>query len=335
MKTTISIIVAIYNAGKTLKRCLDSLVNQTLTSIEILCIDDGSTDESGAICDGYAERDPRIQVFHKQNEGVSAARQFGLDHTSGEYVIHLDADDYAEPEAYETMYRTGVKENADIIICDAHRIVGNGEMKYMDFSLRENTLDEMIRDLFMSFGSVWNRMIRRSVIIKYQASFPKRMQYGEDKVFLARLLGKSHRMGDSLVIRHIDKPLINYDTTSNPESLSKLSPGGFVRSRMNMLIRVGEEVDLTIFGDSFYGHISQQAYSVLQNPSYYGFSDSDFQTVFGPFKDGIKKKAPFRLKTFLVTIALDKGFKAAMDRRWILAPLILRDKLTQLVIRHK
>ena len=87
----VSVIVAVFNAEKTLRRCLDSLASQTIDSIEFICIDDGSTDASPVILDSYAAQDGRFKVFHKKNEGVSATRQFGLEHVSGEYVIHLDS----------------------------------------------------------------------------------------------------------------------------------------------------------------------------------------------------------------------------------------------------
>ena len=89
----ISIIVPIYNAGKTLHRRIDSILSQTYTSWELLLIDDGSTDTSGPICDEYAARDARVRVFHKENGGVSSARNVGLDNARGEWITFVDADD--------------------------------------------------------------------------------------------------------------------------------------------------------------------------------------------------------------------------------------------------
>ena len=92
----ISIIVPIYNAGKTLHRCIDSILSQTYTSWELLLVDDGSTDSSGVICDEYAAQDARVRVFHKENGGVSSARNVGLDHARGEWITFVDSDDYIE-----------------------------------------------------------------------------------------------------------------------------------------------------------------------------------------------------------------------------------------------
>ena len=92
----ISIIVPIYNAGNTLHRCIDSILSQTYTSWELLLVDDGSTDSSGAISDEYATKDTRVRVFHKENGGVSSARNVGLDNAQGEWITFVDSDDYIE-----------------------------------------------------------------------------------------------------------------------------------------------------------------------------------------------------------------------------------------------
>lgn len=107
METTagkISVILAIYNVAPYLRQCLDSIVNQTYRNLEILCVDDGSTDGSGAICEEYAARDSRVRVIHQENQGPSAARNLALARVSGEYVYFADSDDWLEPEMLETLY---------------------------------------------------------------------------------------------------------------------------------------------------------------------------------------------------------------------------------------
>ena len=93
----VSIIVPVYKAEQWLHRCVDSILAQTMTDFELLLINDGSPDKSGEICDEYAAKDSRVRVFHKENGGVSSARQMGLDNVTGEYVIHCDPDDWIEP----------------------------------------------------------------------------------------------------------------------------------------------------------------------------------------------------------------------------------------------
>ena len=113
----ISVIVPVYNVEPYLRKCLDSIVAQTYTDLEILVIDDGSTDRCGAICDSYAERDPRIRVFYTENRGLSAARNLGLDHATGEYIGFVDSDDWIEPDMYEVLLKKAVQTDADIVTC--------------------------------------------------------------------------------------------------------------------------------------------------------------------------------------------------------------------------
>lgn len=122
----ISIIVPVYNAEKYLARAVDSILEQTFADWELLLIDDGSPDRCGVICDEYAEKDSRIRVIHRENRGVSAARNAGLDAASGEYIYFLDSDDYLDPHALETLYRHMTKANADIVFAGHNRVEADG-----------------------------------------------------------------------------------------------------------------------------------------------------------------------------------------------------------------
>lgn len=115
----VSIIVPVYNAEKYLVKCLDSVVNQTLKNVEIILVDDGSTDGSSEICKTYAEKDERIIYFKKENEGLAAARQDGIERASGEYIGFVDSDDWLELNMYERMYSVAKEENADVVFCNA------------------------------------------------------------------------------------------------------------------------------------------------------------------------------------------------------------------------
>ena len=114
----VSVIVPIYNVEKFLKECLDSLVNQTLKDIEIICVDDGSTDSSGSICDEYAKNDARIKVIHKQNAGYGSAINTGIDAATGKYLAILESDDFADKKIYEDLFNIAENYQADVIKCD-------------------------------------------------------------------------------------------------------------------------------------------------------------------------------------------------------------------------
>lgn len=118
----VSVIIPVYNVAKYLRECLDSVVNQTLNDIEIICVDDGSTDGSSDILRQYAERDARIKIFQQANSGAAVARNLGLRHASGEYLHFMDSDDICHRSMLKDMYAVGRKQFADIVICGFDRV---------------------------------------------------------------------------------------------------------------------------------------------------------------------------------------------------------------------
>ena len=113
----VTVIVPVYNTEKYLPRCVESLMAQTLKELEIIFVDDGSTDSSGRLCDEYASKDNRIHVIHKPNGGVAAARQTGLEAAAGKYVIWADSDDWVEVDMYEKLYQKAQSAQADLTVC--------------------------------------------------------------------------------------------------------------------------------------------------------------------------------------------------------------------------
>lgn len=113
----ISIIVPVYNVEKYLKKCVDSILNQTFRDFELILVDDGSPDNSGAICDQYAKEDTRVRVIHKENGGLSSARNAGIEDAKGKYLGFVDSDDYIAEDMYELLYNNIIKEDVDLSIC--------------------------------------------------------------------------------------------------------------------------------------------------------------------------------------------------------------------------
>ena len=116
-KMKISVIIPVYNVAQYLRQCLDSVINQTYTDLQIILVDDGSTDESGAICDQYAAKDSRVEVYHRENKNVGAVLNFGLSVAKGEYIAQIDSDDALHPRMYEILYNEAQKYNADMTCC--------------------------------------------------------------------------------------------------------------------------------------------------------------------------------------------------------------------------
>ena len=116
MNSKISIIIPVFNVENYLKRCLDSILAQTFREFQVYIVDDGSTDQTGVICDEYAKKDKRITVIHKQNEGVSIARNTAIEMATGEYFLFFDGDDHVEENCLEELYEAAVHQNADAVL---------------------------------------------------------------------------------------------------------------------------------------------------------------------------------------------------------------------------
>ncbi len=186
MDKLLSIIVPVYKVEKYLKRCLDSILAQTYKNIEVILIDDGSPDNSGAICDEYALKDNRIRVFHIDNNGVSSARNFGLKKAKGEYIGFVDSDDYIAPEMYEVLVKNLEENNADISICGFSQEDVNGKFyRYWKEDITINlSTDEQIECLLENRYyrcSIWDRIFKKEVL--NNVSFPKDIKIYEDMLF--------------------------------------------------------------------------------------------------------------------------------------------------------
>ena len=138
----VSVIVPVYNVEPYLRQCLDSIVSQTLEDIEIILVDDGSTDGSAEICDEYKTKDNRIRVIHKSNEGLSAARNDGIDASTAPYIMFADGDDWVEPEFCETPYRIAMDNKADLVLFCYNKVFNNGRIKRTDAKTPQGPLNE-------------------------------------------------------------------------------------------------------------------------------------------------------------------------------------------------
>lgn len=178
----ISAIIPVYKAENYLCRCIDSLLAQTFTDFELLLVDDGSPDRSGEICDEYAAKDSRVRVFHKENGGVSSARNLGLDNTSGIYVTFIDADDWVDVDYFEKSV-SKLKDGVDILQT-SYRIV-NEDSVVISVKLFESepmNWDYVIgKDCYIV--TVWGNFFRHSVILNNHLRFNERLCLGEDILF--------------------------------------------------------------------------------------------------------------------------------------------------------
>lgn len=205
MTPKISVIVPVYNTEKYLHRCVDSILAQTFTDFELLLIDDGSTDSSGAICDEYAQKDSRVRVFHKKNGGVSSARNLGLDNAKGEWISFVDSDDWIELSMLDEVYKKVCESCSDIVFVDININFPNNKNQYYEsFRWKYTPQDSLKTYLKQSRLCPCWALIRRSIIEINKIRFPENLTIYEDFYTMVRIVYKS------AVIGQIEKTLYNY-----------------------------------------------------------------------------------------------------------------------------
>ena len=210
----ISVIIPVFNVEPYLGKCLDSVIGQTYKNLEIILINDGSTDNSGGICDKYAMKDHRIIVHHKKNGGVSSARNVGLMHATGKYIGFTDSDDWLEPDMYEVLHNELRHRSATVCIAAFFRDTDTDSVPMKNrIHIQSDTLtckDMMLfalkRDHYMGFCAyLWNKLFLSDIIADNALFFDESINYGEDVLFLMNVIIS---MGSAGV--YCEKPLYHY-----------------------------------------------------------------------------------------------------------------------------
>lgn len=218
----VSIVSPVYNAENTLRRCVLSILCQTYKNWELIAVDDGSQDRSGAILDEMAASDSRIHVIHKANGGVASARQVGLENAIGDYAIHIDPDDWIEPTMLEDLVAEATRTDADIVICD-YTIDYDGYSRVVNQQLGTLTQETMAIGLFQQLhGSCCNKMIKSSCYNR--GKFYAGIDLSEDLLYICQVLMHAR------TISYLPKACYHY-VTKHEESQSKI----FTAERFRML----------------------------------------------------------------------------------------------------
>lgn len=191
----VSVIIPVYNVENYLRKCLNSLVNQTLKDIEIIVVNDGTLDNSQEIIDEYVKKYPKKVVsIIQENGGQGAARNTGLLHAKGEYIGYIDSDDYVEENMYEELYKKAKEEDSDIVIC------GNNVVKENYEFLSKEDVD---KEFLLGKMAVWNKIYKKNIIVDNKIQFRSKVWY-EDLDFTMKVYFSSKK------ISYVDKPLYNY-----------------------------------------------------------------------------------------------------------------------------
>ena len=206
----VSIIVPVYNMEKYVRQCLESLCQQKMRDVEFLIINDGSTDNSEKIINEMQKQDRRIKIFNKENGGISSARNYGIKKSLGEYICFVDCDDYIRADYVEKLYKSAVKENADIVVCDYYKKYEDSNKICVENVVQFETTNLLNRkDLLFNINCApWNKIYKKSLFDN--VSFPK-YKY-EDMAVIPILMYKAKK------ISKINEPLYYYLIRSNGET---------------------------------------------------------------------------------------------------------------------
>lgn len=298
----ISVIIPVYNVEQYLPKCIESIINQNFTDFELLLIDDGSKDSSGNICDEFAKNDSRIQVFHKKNGGVSAARNLGIEMSRGEWICFVDSDDWLDIEAFGDIIKNIKNINVDLVIWGIKLAYTNYieilTLPIVGFFDNKTEIDEILIRIDMSglLESPCNKLYSSRLIKENQNYFDTNLSQLEDIKF------NCNCFKNILSVFVIDKPFYNYRKDGNPNSLSSLYPD-------NLLGIVEESINMRV--DFF------SSYSGVYRNKYLVFLESKIENIYlvlnlSMYADGVvSKKRKDAWRTFL-----DRGniyvFKGAL-----------------------
>lgn len=242
IQPVVSIIVPVYKAEKLLPRCVDSILSQTFSQWELILVDDGSPDDSGVLCDKFAVQDTRIRVLHKENGGVSSARNFALDYATGKYITFIDADDYIRPQFLERMLS---QTPADLVICGFDNVGADGFEPDTDNILLSNNPEAINKLVEIPYylDTPWGKFFNRQIVKDNKLAFDQWLRLSEDTLYCYEYLSYCR------TVSVISDKLYVYDGLWGGDSKYKLTydelnyASGRVVSALN---RLNEKFNTTI-----------------------------------------------------------------------------------------
>lgn len=260
MRDLISVIIPVYKVEEYLCRCVDSVLAQTYTNMEIILVDDGSPDQCPAMCNEYARQDSRVKVIHQENAGLSGARNAGIDMAQGQWLAFVDSDDYLAADFLEQLYQACVDTGSDMSVCRWEYVRGEAIPEHGTGEIRVYTGREMLANLYVPDGAyfvvAWNKLYRKELFedIRYPLG-----RIHEDEATTYRIYDKVKKAA------YVDRSLYGYFVT--PVSITR----GFNPKRMDWVTAVAERIDF----------FEEKGYTELMVPGLQALADGSIDIWFG------------------------------------------------------
>lgn len=255
----ISVIVITYNAERSIARCIDSIINQTFKDIELIILNDGSTDKTLSIINSYKEIDNRLIIISRENRGVARSRQEGLDLSKGEFSVFVDSDDWVEPDFLEALYNKAIATKSDMVICDMFVEWGN-RTEYSCQKPRDEKADTIFGQMFMELhGSLCNKLIAKSAYIRSGVRMPN-FDCCEDQYVVMLLLS------NNISVSYCNRALYHYDKAQNDASITNKWSNFKVSKRIEFIKSIRSLVRNEYQAQCYDNYIGAIAYSAAGSP---------------------------------------------------------------------
>lgn len=304
----VSIIVPIYNAEKYLERCLESIINQTLKDIQIILVNDGSTDNSLSICRKYQAIDERIITINKENGGVSSARNTGIENAQGEFIGFIDPDDWVEPDMYEKLYKQAKQIKADVCMCNyiieqykqSIPIIEKIDKEILKGAeITDNIIANMIGDSHLDsgsstiMGSVWRLIIHRDLVKKHNLRFKVGIHFMEDLLFCIETFLRSRVVG------------VNRGTFYHYAHNENSAVRSYKWNMYDLQMTVYQEMEKTINENG--------VYDILKSRLDIRYANMLFDSISNEVKEANKKSLKQKI-AFIKTLCKDKKLKEILNK---------------------
>jgi glycosyltransferase involved in cell wall biosynthesis len=294
----ISIIIPIYKVEKYLRSCLDSLCMQTLTDIEIICINDGSPDKCGEILAEYAKNDKRFYIINQENSGSGSARNNGIDHAKGEFIGFVDPDDWVSPDYFETLYNKATINDADIsATSNVLKVNKYPRKKSVGFrSEKIIILEEKRKKLIYRSGVVWNKLFKKKLVDKYNIRFAETKSTGQDNPFNIIAIATANKIVTTTMGTYYYR--VRSDSSINSRSLKDI---GIV------------EVYADIFSLATELNVGENYLKIIRKRAL-----KDFGNTYSKLNPEFRKKLLAELSQNMPSLSFVRTFrKVSLDLRWL------------------